>query len=81
MPVSFSKDVEPLFRVIDIDHMKPSGVLLNSYAYMSDPTGGYAHAKAVLEVLRNRSMPPGGPYWPESQLDLFVEWMAGGYLP
>jgi hypothetical protein len=81
MPVSFSREIQPLFRAIDIDHMKPSGILLDNYAYMSDESGDHAHAKAVFAVLKKQSMPPGGPFWPQSQLDLFAQWMSDGYLP
>jgi hypothetical protein len=81
MPVSFAKDIVPLFRPIDIEHMKPAGILLDNYAYMSNAAGGYANATAVLNVLKNRSMPPGGPFWTQDQLDLFANWMSGGYQP
>jgi hypothetical protein len=48
---------------------------------MSDESGDHAHAKAVFAVLKKQSMPPGGPFWPQSQLDLFAQWMSDGYLP
>ncbi len=51
MPVSFSKDVKPMFREVDIDHMKVHGVHLDDYHYMSDATNGYANAQAVLNTL------------------------------
>jgi hypothetical protein len=35
--VSFARDVKPLFREIDIQHMKPSRRFLDDYTYMSDP--------------------------------------------
>ena len=44
MPVSFSKDVKPMFREVDIDHMKVHGVHLDDYQYMSDATNNYANA-------------------------------------
>jgi hypothetical protein len=81
MPVSFGKDIEPLFRTIDVDHMKPFGVLLNDYSYMSDATGGHANANAVLKTLTNQSMPPGGPFWQPAQLALFAKWMSDGFQP
>src|SRR5512143_584555 len=34
--VSFSADIKPLFRSIDISHMKPFGVELDDYTYMSE---------------------------------------------
>ena len=31
MPVSFERDIRPLFRQIDIDHMNKHNVLLDNY--------------------------------------------------
>jgi hypothetical protein len=45
--ISFSADVRPLFRAIDISHMKPFGVELDSYTYMSNPD----NANKVLATL------------------------------
>jgi hypothetical protein len=80
--VSFSADIKPLFREIDISHMKRGGVELDSYEYMSNPK----NADLVLATLspsdgRPPSMPPGGPYWTEAQLALFARWQEGGYKP
>ena len=46
MAVSFARDILPLFRAIDIAHMKGPGVLLDSYAYMSDPANAQPMATA-----------------------------------
>jgi hypothetical protein len=80
--VSFSTDIKPLFRTVDILHMKPFGVELDNYIYMSNPS----NANAVLATLSSHggqpaSMPPGGPYWTEAQLALFVQWQTKGYQP
>src|SRR5205823_8042261 len=84
--VSFAADILPLFRTVDIQHMKvPSiGVLLDDYSYMSDPTGSdpgddpaypdHAHARLVYCRLTGHCtprMPPGGPYWSPEQLQRF----------
>lgn len=79
-PVSFATDIKPLFRAIDISHMKRFGVELDNYTYMSNPD----NANAVLATLSPQdgeppSMPPGGPYWPASQLALFAQWQKDGY--
>ena len=82
--VSFAAAILPLFRQIDIDHMKPHGVLLDDYAYMADPAGDHAHASGVYDSLTGKTaprMPPGGPYWPETQLAILEAWIAGGYQP
>ena len=35
--VSFATDIKPLFRPVDISHMKPHGIKLDDYTYMSNP--------------------------------------------
>ena len=35
--VSFARDIKPLFRAVDISHMKAHDVKLDDYAFMSDP--------------------------------------------
>jgi hypothetical protein len=46
---------------------------------MSDP----ANAQPVLDSLTGAPphMPPGGPYWSQSQIELFEKWMSDGYQP
>jgi hypothetical protein len=74
MPVSFASNILPLFRPVDIQHMKRLQVLLDDYAYMSDAAGDgtfpdHAHARNVYFNLSPDPagdpppMPPGGPYW------------------
>jgi hypothetical protein len=80
--VSFETDIKPLFRTVDISHMKKHNVDLDDYAYMSISD----NANAVLGTLSPHgaeppSMPPGGPYWTAEQLALFVQWQNDGYQP
>jgi hypothetical protein len=78
--VSFARDIRPLFRVEDIEHMKPMGILLDDFKYMSDAT----NAQSVYDSLTGDTqprMPMNGPYWPKDKLDLFQKWMKGGYQP
>jgi hypothetical protein len=81
MHVSFSKDVKPMFREVDIDHMKVHGVDLDDYKYMSDPKDDYANAQAVQDTLVDKTMPPGGPFWTAEQLALYDQWRVDGYQP
>ncbi len=81
MPVSFEKDIKPLFRQIDIDHMNKHNILLDNYIYMSDAANDHGNARAVEDTLKNQSMPPGGPYWSNAQLILYKQWRSDGYLP
>jgi hypothetical protein len=80
--VSFARDIRPLFRAVDISHMKPHGVKLDDYTFMSDPD----HANKVLGALapdegKPPPMPPGGPFWTANQLALFAQWQKDGYQP
>jgi hypothetical protein len=78
MSVGFEADILPLFTTMDIEHMKPAGVSLDDYAYMSEPD----NATRVYKALADASMPPrdsGEPPWSERKLQLFKDWMQGGY--
>lgn len=80
--ISFAADIKPLFRAVDIAHMKRFGVELDDYRYMSNPN----NANRVLANVSPHndqppSMPPGGPYWTAAQLGLFAEWQKDGYQP
>ena len=80
--VSFVRDIKPLFRAIDISHMKSHGVKLDDFTYMSNSD----HANKVLQTLSPHDghpppLPPGGPYWTEHQLALFAQWQKDGYQP
>jgi hypothetical protein len=80
--VSFAADIKPLFRAIDVSHMKRFKVELDNYTYMSNPN----NANQVLAALSPHngeppSMPPGGPYWSPDHLGLFAQWQEDGYQP
>jgi hypothetical protein len=80
--VSFAGDIKPLFRAIDISHMKSYGIELDDYIFMSNPDS----ANKVLAALSPHdgeppSMPPGGPYWPADKLALYAQWQKDGYQP
>ena len=75
MPVSFAKDIRPLFRdTPDIDTMKDSGLDLSSYADVQ------AQAKEIHARLLDGSMPCDDP-WPKEQIALFKQWMEEGMAP
>jgi len=80
--VSFARDIKPLFRAVDISHMKPYGIKLDDYTFMSKPD----IANKVPRTLsphdgHSPAMPPGGPYWIQDQLALFAHWQKDGYQP
>lgn len=87
--VSFDKDVKPLFSARDIQCMSRHRVLLDDYRYMAEPIGDakfddHANARHVFARLSGREtprMPQGGPFWSQTQLDIFRDWMEGDFQP
>jgi len=79
MAVSFKTDILPLFTSMDIEHMGALGVSLDDYAYMSQSE----HASRVYATVSTGAMPPAssgeGP-WSQDQVELFKDWMDGGYV-
>ena len=84
MAVSFNKDVLPLFRKVDIDHMRKHQVSLDDYKYMSDPTSNHANARDVDNRVSTDDatlrMPPDTP-WTADKITLFRQWLIDGYQP
>jgi hypothetical protein len=87
MPVSFAAEIAPLFNAHDVACMKRRGVNLHDYSYMSDAASDgtfldHANARDVLARLtgdEQPQMPMGGPYWPQSQIDTFKQWLTDGF--
>jgi hypothetical protein len=69
-PVSFERDVKPLFRERDRGSMA-SHFDLWSYDDVS------ANADAILGVLQGGSMPCDGP-WDAGRVETFRRWVEGG---
>jgi len=76
---SFRLHVAPLFREVDVAHMKPMGLDLSKYESVKES------ADAILERLQDEEspMPPkdsGGP-WPDEWIALFARWVREGKKP
>jgi hypothetical protein len=54
-PVSYAKAIRPLFRQIDIDHMKPFDVKLDEYNWMSDSAGAPWVAATNIPIMQMRA--------------------------
>ena len=75
MPLSFAKDIRPLFRdEPDVEAMKGFGLDLSSYDDVK------AQAEAIYSRLADGSMPCDNP-WPKDQIALFKRWMEEGKAP
>ena len=70
--VSFEEDIKALFRPTDLESMAWA-FDLSSYDEVKD------HAAAILERLREGSMPCDGE-WREEQVELFQRWTETGML-
>jgi hypothetical protein len=73
--VGFLQDIRPLFRQRDIDAMRRTRQFdLSSYQDVS------ARAEMILSRLEAGDMPCDSA-WPNSQVDLFRQWMDQGMQP
>jgi hypothetical protein len=76
---SFSRDIQPLFRFVDVDHMMDFGLRLRDYE----------EVKGSAEEIRKRlkkepadpAVMPPSPHqrWTRAQTDLFERWMEEGF--
>jgi hypothetical protein len=76
---SFERDIRPLFRSVDIDHMSGMGIHLDQYSYMSVPD----NAQQVYDAISAKQMPPPseGASWSDDKVRLLQDWIAGGRQP
>lgn len=72
-PVSFARDIRPLFRAKDRDSMR-SAFDLFDYADV------VSHADAIAGVLRSGRMPCDGA-WPAPDVQAFQRWIDTGKQP
>ena len=81
-PISFAKDISPLFSPVDIKHMALAFDLGN-YEHVKK------HAQPILQRLKGQGgavMPPppangGSGPWAEDKIALFESWIDGGLQP
>jgi hypothetical protein len=71
--LTFERDVRPLFREKDRDSM------LKAFDLWS-PSDVQAHQDAILQRLRDGTMPCDGA-WPPGHVALFAQWIASGSAP
>ena len=75
MPLSFAKDIRPLFRdTPDVETMKDFGLDLSSF------TDVKAQAEEIYKRVLDGSMPCDDP-WPKDQVALFKQWIDEGMAP
>jgi hypothetical protein len=73
MPLSFARNIRPLFTAQDIEHM-------NFVFDLSDFADVVANAELIYERLADQTMPPDDP-WPDAQIAQFRQWIDEGMNP
>jgi hypothetical protein len=73
-PLSFARDIRPLFRDFDIEEMKYHSLDLSKYEVVRTQTAD------IYERLADKSMPSDGE-WPAETLAKFKQWMDEGMAP
>ena len=65
--VSFARDIKPLFRAIDISHMKSHRIKLDDYTFMSKPDNANKVHRTLRRTMATR-LPchPAGPIGPQT---------------
>jgi hypothetical protein len=74
---SFARDIQPLFRPKDIEHMAGFDVDLESYDGVTK--AATAILKRVSSTGPRRMPPPPDPSWTAPQLQLFQRWIDEGF--
>ena len=72
-PLSFERDIRPLFRPSDVDEMS-FAFDLSSYEDVRE------NAEPIYERLADGSMPCDGE-WPPEDVERFRRWIDGGLRP
>ena len=74
--LSFARDIRPLFREIDVDHMKRANLDLSDYATVK------AKARAIEQAVAEGSMPPRpDPPWSAEMVTTLKAWIDEGCPP
>jgi hypothetical protein len=76
-PLSFQRDIRPLFTDMDVAHMKNAMDL-------SDRSSVFAHAGAIYDAVSNGIMPPpssGERRWTPDMCAAFKRWTDEGGQP
>jgi hypothetical protein len=77
-PASFAQDILPLFRPVDIEHMRYEGLDLSDYESVRQDACGIV--PAVISTSADFRMPPDY-HWSDDYIDTFILWTDQGRLP
>jgi hypothetical protein len=75
----FARDIAPLFRPKDVEHMGPDGV---NIVDLTSATAVRDKIDLIIAVLRAKSMPPPpDPSWSPDQIARLEQWRSDGFPP
>jgi hypothetical protein len=74
---SFAKDIRPLFRDVDVQHMTDLGLDLSDYQQVRDRSADIL--MKVKLITARRMPPPPDPAWTAEKIALFQKWVDEGY--
>ena len=77
---SFKKDIRPLFRDVDVQHMQDLGLDLSDYKQVKNAANNILDRVSSTDDTVRMPPPPDSP-WTQGQLDLFRNWVNDGYPP
>jgi hypothetical protein len=69
---TWTKDIRPLFTEVDVQHMTNQGIDLSQYDVVK------SNSANILAAVSAGRMPPGNP-WPPAWVQLFQNWINGGF--
>jgi hypothetical protein len=73
-PVSFAKDIRPMFTQMDVDHMQ-------AFMDLADRDSVFENADAIYDTVLGGLMPPsssGEPRWTPEMCATFKRWQEQG---
>jgi hypothetical protein len=77
-PLSFERDIRPMFTAMDVDHMKKAGLDLSNRDDVA------ASAERIYHTVSTGSMPPsssGEARWTPEMCAKFKDWQSQGCPP
>ena len=82
--ISFARDLQALFRPVDIDHMNRFGSEpfdLSNYEDLKRRLRSTPDSEGIVERLESHSMPPpsSGQFWTRGQIALLTKWEGDGF--
>ena len=77
---SFARDIRPLFRPKDIEHMRGHRLDLADLEDVKAERGG-PFSRALQSTTAGRMPPPPDQHWTATQTQLLQQWINDGFPP